>query len=61
MNSAQDFATERVISHNETITWCHDIMEGMEYAVHRPHVGILQSRNFYLHQAMNYRPHQQEV
>ena len=60
MNLGQNFATERVINHNETITWCRDIMEGCEYAVYRPHTGILQSRNAYLHDVMNYRPHQEE-
>ena len=55
-----DVATHIVSSHHETMAWCEDICEGLEYSVYRPHDSLIQSRNAHLHQVMYCRSHQQE-
>lgn len=60
MNLGPEFATKAVISHNETMEWCKDIMKNVEIITYRPHDGILQSRNAYLTDVMHYRRHQLE-
>ena len=60
MGLGQDFATERVIDHNETFAWCENISAGLEYGTYRPNTDLLQSRNAYLTEAMHYRRHQLE-
>ena len=60
MNLGSDFATQQVVGHHETISWCTNIMKDCQYACYRPATELLQSRNAYLHDVMNYRSHQQE-
>ena len=55
-----DVSTHIVSSHHETMAWCEDICEGLEYSVYRPHDSLIQSRNAHLHQVMHFRSHQQE-
>ena len=61
MNHGQDFGVSQVVDHNETLDWCRRITKDCEYMTYRPNVGILQSRNAYMHDVMHYRSHQKEV
>ena len=55
-----DLATKVVADHHETFAWCENLMKDVDYSVYRPHDGLLQSRNAYLHQVMHFRNYQQE-
>ena len=55
-----DLATKITSDHNETMAWCSNIMKDNDYYVYRPHDGILEMRNAYLHQVMHHRSHQLE-
>ena len=54
----EDISTGIVISHNETISFCKKMMEGVEHYTYRPLNDILESRNRHLHHVMHYRSHQ---
>ena len=53
-----DISTGIVISHNDTMSFCEDMMKGLEYYNYRPLTEIVQGRNRHLHQVMHYRSHQ---
>ena len=55
------FAAMIVADHNETLSFCENLTKDLDYSTYRPHVGLLQSRNAFLTDAMHYRSHQQEI
>ncbi len=55
-----EISTGIVRDHNETMSFCEDVMKGLEYYTYRPLTEILEGRNRHLHQVMHYRSHQGE-
>ena len=56
-----DLSTHVVAGHNETLEWCENVINGLDYYTYRPATDLVQSRNAHLTNVMHYRAHQTDI